>query len=200
MVELNQPLLSTSYSDIIDEIELSSFSPSESIRDQKENRVEPAASDDNTLPPGKDYHLFVSYSSEDRTEANTIRQHLEERFYLKCLYYERDFQIGRNIDENITEGLQKSVKTLVLLSPLFIQSHWCVTEAREACKLSFTDMENHHVIPVLLRPINKDLPPFLSSYVYIDAQKEMDVARKIYEAFIHPGNIVDGKTFNANLY
>lgn len=91
MAELNQPLLSTSYSDIIDEIELSSFSPSESIRDQKENRVEPAASDVNTLPPGKDYHLFVSYSSEDRTEANTIRQHLEERFYLKCLYYERDF-------------------------------------------------------------------------------------------------------------
>lgn len=187
MAELNQPLLSTSYSEIIDEIELSSFSPSESIRDQKENRVESAASDDNTLPPGKDYHLFVSYSSEDRTEANAIRQHLEERFYLKCLYYERDFQIGRNIDENITEGLQKSVKTLVLLSPFFIQSHWCVTEAREACKLSFTDMENHNVIPVLLRPLPKDLPPFLNSYVYIDAQREMDVAGKIYEAFNQPG-------------
>lgn len=141
MAELNQLLLSTSYPDeIIDEIELSSFSPPNSIRDQIENRMEPAASDIKTLPPGKDYHLFVSYSSEDRIEANTIRQHLEERFYLKCLYYERDFQIGRNIDENITEGLQKSAKALLLLSPFYIQSHWCVTEAREVCKLSFTDI------------------------------------------------------------
>lgn len=162
--------------------------------------MEPAASDIKTLPPGKDYHLFVSYSSKDRIEANTIRQHLEERFYLKCLYYERDFQIGRNIDENITEGLQKSAKALLLLSPFYIQSHWCVTEAREVCKLSFTDMENHNVIPVLLRPINKDLPPFLNSYVYIDAQKEIDVAGKIHEAFFHPGNIVDEILFNANLY
>lgn len=201
MAELNQLLLSTSYPDeIIDEIELSSFSPPNSIRDQIENRMEPAASHIKSLPPGKDYHLFVSYSSEDRIEANTIRQHLEERFYLKCLYYERDFQIGRSIDENITEGLQKSAKALLLLSPFYIQSHWCVTEAREVCKLSFTDMENHNVIPVLLRPINKDLPPFLNSYVYIDAQKEIDVAGKIHEAFIHPGNIVDEILFNANLY
>lgn len=139
------------------------------------------------LPPGKEYHLFMSYSSEDSDDANTLRQHLEERFHLKCLYYERDFQIGKNIDESITEGLRKSVKTLLLLSPFYIQSHWCVTEAREACKLSFADMENHNVIPVLLRQLHKELPPFLNSYVYIDAQREMDVAGKINKAFNQPG-------------
>lgn len=139
------------------------------------------------LPPGKEYHLFMSYSSEDSDDANTLRQHLEERFHLKCLYYERDFQIGKNIDESITEGLRKSVKALLLLSPFYIQSHWCVTEAREACKLSFADMENHNVIPVLLRQLHKELPPFLNSYVYIDAQREMDVAGKINKAFNQPG-------------
>lgn len=216
MDEVYRPLLSTSYQ--VNDIDLEEIQPIPSSLnlnpDETEVKIvvdetqlktiisseELSAGDTKPLPPGKEYHLFMSYSSEDRDDANTIRQHLEERFHLKCLYYDRDFQIGKNIDDNITEGLQRSVKALILLSPFYIQSHYCVTEAREACKLSFTDMENHNVIPVILRPLNKDLPPFLSSYVYIDAQKEMDVARKIYEAFIHPGNIVDGKTFNANLY
>ena len=140
-----------------------------------------------SLPPGKEYHLFMSYSSEDRTDANEIRQQLEERFQLKCLYYERDFQIGKNIDENITEGMKKSMKALILLSPFYLQSHYCITEAREACKMSFTDFENLNVIPVVLTPLQKEMPPFLNSYVYIDAQKELDVAGKIYQAFNQPG-------------
>ena len=139
------------------------------------------------LPPGKEYHLFMSYSSEDRMDANEIRDQLEERFQLKCLYYERDFQIGKNIDENITEGMQKSMKALILLSPFYLQSHYCVTEAREACKMSFTDFENLNVIPVVLAPLQKEMPAFLNSYVYIDAQKELDVAGKIYKAFNQPG-------------
>ena len=139
------------------------------------------------LPPGKEYHLFVSYSSEDRIDANSIRESLEERFQLKCLYYERDFRIGKLIDENITEGLQKSMKVLILLSPFYLQSHYCVSEAREACKMSFTDDENLNVIPVVLKPLQKGMPPFLNSYVYIDAQKELDVAGKIYKAFNQPG-------------
>nr|XP_011419484.2 uncharacterized protein LOC105322450 isoform X1 [Crassostrea gigas] len=213
MAEECSPLLSTLLeADAVEEIHLMSVSPNSEPNETEvktivvnnfeerisnetevktvavyEDRDEVVTSDTTPLPPGKEYHLFMSYSSEDRDDANTIRQHLEERFYLKCLYYERDFQIGKNIDENITDGLQKSVKALILLSPFYIQSHYCVTEAREACKLSFTDMENHNVIPVLLRPLPKDLPPFLNSYVYIDAQREMDVAGKIYEAFNQPG-------------
>lgn len=217
MAEECSPLLSTSLeADALEEIHLMSVSPNSEPNETEvktivvnnfeerisnetevktvavyEDRDEVVTSDTTPLPPGKEYHLFMSYSSEDRDDANTIRQHLEERFYLKCLYYERDFQIGKNIDENITDGLQKSVKALILLSPFYIQSHYCVTEAREACKLSFTDMENHNVIPVLLRPLPKDLPPFLNSYVYIDAQREMDVAGKIYEAFNQPGKVAD---------
>nr|XP_034331745.1 uncharacterized protein LOC105348508 isoform X1 [Crassostrea gigas] len=180
-----------------DKIEEIQLIPSSLNLDSDETEVKTVLSSENKgelstivttpLPPGKEYHLFMSYSSEDSDDANTLRQHLEERFHLKCLYYERDFQIGKNIDESITEGLRKSVKALLLLSPFYIQSHWCVTEAREACKLSFDDMENHNVIPVLLRHLPKELPPFLNSYVYIDAQREMDVAGKINKAFNQPG-------------
>ncbi|XP_048768075.1 uncharacterized protein LOC125674818 isoform X3 [Ostrea edulis] len=141
------------------------------------------------LPPGKKYHLFVSYSSEDREAANTIRDQMERRFHLKCMDFERDFIPGKNIDKNIADEMLHSVKVLLILSPFYIQSFWCVTEAREACNLSFTDVENLNVIPLLLRPLEKDLPPFLKSYVYIDAQKELDVPAKIFEAFNHPGSV-----------
>ncbi|XP_062617199.1 uncharacterized protein LOC134278911 [Saccostrea cucullata] len=141
------------------------------------------------LPPGKKYHLFVSYSSEDREQAYIIREQMESRFHLKCMDYERDFIPGKNIDENITDEMAHSVKVLLILSPYYIQSHWCVTEAREACKLSFTDIDNLNVIPLVLKPLHKELPSFLKSFVYIDAQKELDVPAKIFEAFNHPGSL-----------
>ena len=188
----------SNYEDIEDEIPLLPIA--NTTADSEETCVkvvvEPEDSDNQAvcsvkpLPNGKEYHLFMSYSSEDRMDANEIRKQLEERFQLKCLYYERDFQIGKNIDENITEGIQKSMKALILLSPFYLQSHYCVTEAREVCRMSFTDVENLNVIPVVLTPLQREMPPFLNSYVYIDAQKELDVAGKIYKAFNQPGMIL----------
>lgn len=84
--------------------------------------------------------------------------------------------------------MQKIVKVLLILSPNYTQSHWCVTEAREACQLSFKDLCDVSVIPLLLRLLEKQLPPFLKSFVYTDAQKELDVPAKIYDAYLNPGN------------
>lgn len=140
-----------------------------------------------SLPPNKKYHLFISYSAEDREDANKICEHMEKRFQMKCMNFERDFVPGKSIDENISDEMQKSVKVLLILSPNYTQSHWCVTEAREACQLSFKDLCDVSVIPLLLRPLEKQLPPFLKSFVYIDAQKELDVPAKIYDAYLNPG-------------
>ncbi|XP_052709957.1 uncharacterized protein LOC128184489 [Crassostrea angulata] len=142
-----------------------------------------------SLPPCKKYHLFISYSAEDREDANKICEHMEKRFQMKCMNFERDFVPGKSIDENISYEMQRSVKVLLILSPNYTQSHWCVTEAREACQLSFKDLCDVSVIPLLLRPLEKQLPPFLKSFVYIDAQKELDVPAKIYDAYLNPGSI-----------
>ncbi|XP_062617201.1 uncharacterized protein LOC134278912 isoform X2 [Saccostrea cucullata] len=150
--------------------------------DYSEQRVLPLQAD-------KKYHLFISYSSEDRDDANEICGCMEQRFHMKCMNFERDFQPGKNIDDNIADNMRKSVKVLIILSPAYLQSHWCVTEAREAAQLSFTGFSDVNVIPLLLRPLGKDLPPFLKSYVYIDAQKEIDVPAKIYEAYLNPDSI-----------
>ncbi|XP_062576729.1 uncharacterized protein LOC134238618 [Saccostrea cucullata] len=150
--------------------------------DYSEQRVLPLQAD-------KKYHLFISYSSDDRDDANKICECMEQRFHMKCMNFERDFVPGKNIDDNIADNMRKSVKVLIILSPNYLQSHWCVTEAREAAQLSFTGFSDVNVIPLLLRPLGKDLPPFLKSYIYIDAQKEIDVPAKIYEAYLNPDSI-----------
>ncbi|XP_048768080.1 uncharacterized protein LOC125674820 [Ostrea edulis] len=141
------------------------------------------------LPTDKKYHLFVSYSSEDRDDAIKICDHMEQRFHMKCMNFERDFIPGKHIDDNIADEMRSSVKVLIILSPNYTKSHWCVQEAREACELSFTDLSDLNVIPLMLRPLDGKLPPFLKSLVYIDAQRELDVPAKIHEAFVHSGSI-----------
>lgn len=100
--------------DKVEKIQLMPFSPNLDLDETEVKTVVSSEDKDELstiftkpLPPGKEYHLFMSYSSEDRDVANTLRQHLKERFHLKCLYFERDFQIGKNIDESITKASQR---------------------------------------------------------------------------------------------
>lgn len=141
------------------------------------------------LPPGKKYHLFIAHSAIDSQQALKICKELESRFLLKCMFSDRDFIPAKRIDENIQQEMEKSVKVLLLLSPDFLNSHWCDMEARLAVQMSFERKFDLRIIPVLLRDLDpdNDLPPFLKPYVCIDAQKEYDCAAKIHEAFYHTG-------------
>ncbi|XP_062594556.1 uncharacterized protein LOC134255973 [Saccostrea cucullata] len=144
------------------------------------------------LPSGKLYHLFIAHSAVDGDQALKICQELENRFLLKCMYYDRDFTIAKKIDENIQHEMEKSVKVLLVLSPDFLCSHWCDMEARLAVQMSFDRKFSLRIIPLILHGLDtdNDLPPFLKPYVCIDARKESDVSAKIHEAYYHSG-VVD---------
>ncbi|XP_076095438.1 uncharacterized protein LOC143066338 [Mytilus galloprovincialis] len=156
--------------------------------DPTNNQLQPERqhnSDNNfNLPPGKKYHLFVSYSSDDTDEVYKICEELEKRFFLKCSNFERDFVAGQTIDDNIKNEMCKSVKVLLVLSSSYLGSLWCMGEAHEAMDMS-TRRRNNNVIPIMLRPLDIQLPTILKRYRYIDAVKENDVAAKIRDAFYH---------------
>lgn len=141
------------------------------------------------LPTGKKYHIFIAHSALDGDQALQICKELESRFLLKCMYFDRDFTPAKRIDENIQHEMEKSVKVLLILSPDFLDSHWCDMEARLAVQMSFDRAFSLRIIPLILRDIDadKDLPPFLKPYVCIDARKEYDSVAKIHEAFYHSG-------------
>ncbi|KAG8134874.1 hypothetical protein E2320_007944 [Naja naja] len=73
------------------------------------------------------YHAFVSYSEHD---ANWVKSELipnleKEGGSLRICQHERNFIAGKSIVENIIDCIEKSYKSIFVLSPNFVQSEWC---------------------------------------------------------------------------
>ncbi|KAG8012831.1 Toll-like receptor 1 [Nibea albiflora] len=81
-----------------------------------------------TLRDGECYHVFISYSSTDYQWTHSLIDRLESRGLQVC-YHERDFTPGRTVLENMSECIQQSQKVLLVLSPEFVRSRWCLLEA-----------------------------------------------------------------------
>ena len=139
-----------------------------------------------TLPPGKSFHMFVSHSGDDSEEVWELIKKLETRFKIRCLYADRDFQPGKDITDNIKESIEISMKILLILSPSYLDSGYCWFEQKVAFQRSITQRQNC-LIPLILKPFEGKLPSALSNLTYIDAQKELDLPSRIYEALIDNG-------------
>ncbi len=76
----------------------------------------------------------------------TLREKLEDEHGLKLCMYHRDFMVGRDLAETIVEGINSSNKTLLILSPAFLQSGWCEFEVRMAKEKLMTERRDSLVI------------------------------------------------------
>ncbi|XP_034005311.1 toll-like receptor 6 [Trematomus bernacchii] len=81
-----------------------------------------------TLRDGECYHVFISYSSTDCQWTHCLIDQLEACGLQVC-YHERDFTPGRTVLENMSDCIQESQKVLLVLSPEFVRSRWCLLEA-----------------------------------------------------------------------
>lgn len=121
------------------------------------------------LPQGKIYHAFISYRDvdEDREWVNNLIEKLEKHHQLKCCNHVYDFQPGRKIVENIKDAVLKSVKTLIILSKEYHDSHWCNFEVEYTHQMSM-EMREQILIPVLKEDC--EIPEHLKPFTYIDAR------------------------------
>ncbi|XP_078496861.1 uncharacterized protein LOC144752908 [Lissotriton helveticus] len=82
-----------------------------------------------------DFDAFVSYSSYD--EAWVVHEflpNLEELgppFFKVCLHG-RDFEVGKDILDNIMDSIYRSRWVVCLISRHYLRSHWCSLEVRMA--------------------------------------------------------------------
>ena len=75
------------------------------------------------------YDAFISCANEDIYFVRyEILPKLEDEFGLKLCVHARDFLPGNFIAENILEAIQKSRRTVVILSAHFLKSKWCQYE------------------------------------------------------------------------
>ncbi|CAB1345781.1 unnamed protein product [Coregonus sp. 'balchen'] len=81
------------------------------------------------------YDAFVSYSGKDeRWVVEELLPNLEQRGppFLRLCLHSRDFQLGKDIVENITDSLYRSRQTLCLVSRHYLHSNWCSLEMKLA--------------------------------------------------------------------
>ncbi|NWR05980.1 TLR21 protein, partial [Paradoxornis webbianus] len=112
--------------------------------------------------PPKDisYDAFVSYSENDSEWVeNTMVRELEQACppFRLCLH-KRDFVPGKWIVDNIIDSIEKSRKTLFVLSEHFVQSEWCKYEL-DFSHFRLFDENNDAAILVLLEPIQSNAIP-----------------------------------------
>ncbi|NXU47253.1 TLR22 protein, partial [Turnix velox] len=112
--------------------------------------------------PPKDicYDAFVSYSENDSEWVENIMvRELEQACppFRLCLH-KRDFVPGKWIVDNIIDCIEKSHKTLFVLSEHFVQSEWCKYEL-DFSHFRLFDENNDAVILVLLEPIQSKAIP-----------------------------------------
>ncbi|XP_067892859.1 toll-like receptor 1 [Heterodontus francisci] len=106
------------------------------------------------------YHAFLSYSQHDSSWVKEqLLPNLEERDRrLQICFHERSFIPGKGIIENIINCIEKSYKSIFVLSPNFIQSEWCHYELYFAQHQVLSE-QSDNLILVVLEPISQYLIP-----------------------------------------
>ncbi|NXJ01059.1 TLR1 protein, partial [Psophia crepitans] len=100
------------------------------------------------------FHAFISYSERDSLWVkNELIPNLEKgEGCVQLCQHERNFIPGKSIVENIIMCIEKSYKSIFVLSPNFVQSEWCHYELYFAHHKLFSENSNSLIL-ILLEPI-----------------------------------------------
>ena len=102
------------------------------------------------------YHAYIAYnenSEDDVWVLNDLQPNIEEGPEpMQLCIKVRDFLPGHSVIERIDESIQKSHKTILVLSPNFVESEWCYYEM-EVAKMRLLSEDLDVIILVLLKEI-----------------------------------------------
>ncbi|NXK57308.1 TLR1 protein, partial [Chauna torquata] len=106
------------------------------------------------------FHAFISYSERDSLWVkNELIPNLEKgEGCVQLCQHERNFIPGKSIVENIINCIEKSYKSIFVLSPNFVQSEWCHYELYFAHHQLFSENSNSLIL-ILLEPIPSYIVP-----------------------------------------
>ncbi|XP_066576572.1 toll-like receptor 1 [Amia ocellicauda] len=111
------------------------------------------------VPDGLLFHAFVSYSQHDSVWVKeSLLPNLEEDQSFRICQHERNFIPGKSIVENIISCIEKSYRSIFVLSTNFIQSEWCHYELYFAHHQLLSE-NSDKIILILLEPVPQYLIP-----------------------------------------
>jgi TIR domain-containing protein len=117
------------------------------------------------------YDVFISYSTRDRHWVrHWLLPRLESAGFKVCID-SRDFDIGAPSMVNMERAVERSQKTILVLTPNWLESEWTTFEALLASSLDPAG-QRQRLIPLLLTKC--DLPTRLRLLTYADFTAEAD--------------------------
>ncbi|KAG8226189.1 hypothetical protein J437_LFUL012471 [Ladona fulva] len=133
------------------------------------------------------YDAFVSYSGRDRQWVLRVLQPVLEECnqrYQLCLH-DRNFPLGGIVTQNIVDSIDKSRKTLLILSKNFVESQWCCWEMEMANHKLFNDSRNFLILIELDRLDRKMLPRHLrflmETRTYLEWPENNSISKDVLE-------------------
>ncbi|XP_053259846.1 toll-like receptor 6 [Podarcis raffonei] len=119
---------------------------------QAKHRIRKSNPED--MLPNIEFHAFISYSEHDSEWVkNVLIPNLEkEDGSIRICQHERNFVAGKSIVENIIDCIEKSYKSIFVLSPYFVQSEWCHYELYFAHHKLFSENADSLIL-IVLEPI-----------------------------------------------
>lgn len=131
------------------------------------------------------YDVFVSFSQLDyEWVVHTLTPNLENRAlpYKLCLH-QRDFPVGEPIAESISRAVENSRCTLLLVTPNFLESEWCMYEFKTAHQGALS--KDCKVVMILddkvnTRGMDKTLAAYIKTYTYIRFKDRLFWEKLVY--------------------
>ena len=124
-----------------------------------------------------EYDAFVAFHESDLGfVVNEMVPNLEKNDEFKLCIHHRDFTVGANIEENILVAIEKSRKTILILSENFLLSNWCDFEYEMARVRGF-DEGVDIIVPVIktdvvnVKGMSRSLRSLLKRNTYIEWPK-----------------------------
>ena len=116
----------------------------------------PGINDDDFQMLQLQYHAYIAYNENSEDDAwvmNDLQPNMEQGPEpVKLCIKRRDFIPGRSLIESISGNIHQSHKTIIVLSPNFVESNWCLHEM-EMAKMRLFDENLDVIILVLLSEI-----------------------------------------------
>lgn len=117
----------------------------------------------------KQFDVFLSYSSQDRTWVNRLKEALQQQG-LQVWLDQDEIRPGGLFSGALERGLEESKAVAMIVSPEAMESGWVEEEYSRALSLAQDRQWPLQLIPVILR--NAELPGFLATRQWVDFREE----------------------------
>jgi tRNA nucleotidyltransferase/poly(A) polymerase len=119
------------------------------------------------------YHVFLSFSSKDANEADTIAKALKSRApNIQLFDYRLTIDTGKVWQHEIDQAMRACLRMISLLSPSYLSSPECREELSVA-RLLHKRRNHSFLFPLYVRSLSNDeeLPFWLQAISYIDCRE-----------------------------